>query len=118
MQFILGLREFGHRAIGSLLALVVMAALALPAISPSAMAAPQFAALTVDARTGKLIFSSDADGQRGNPDSAVVKTAESDFQAAADRAEQIFSGNFDLRQTHFGSLRSPLSHFVFNGRNR
>ena len=64
MQFILGLREFGHRAIGSLLALVVMAALALPAISSSAMAAPQFAALTVDARTGKLIFASDADGRR------------------------------------------------------
>ena len=63
MQFILGLREIGRQAAGSalnaLLALILVWAIAMPAT-----AAPQFAALTVDARTGKLIFASDADGLR------------------------------------------------------
>ena len=61
LKFELGLGRL--RGLVGQLALVVLAILVIAA-TPAAMAAPKFAAITVDARTGKVLFASDPDGQR------------------------------------------------------
>lgn len=53
----------GLRGLVGQLAVVLLAIVVL-AVAPAAMAAPKFAAITVDARTGKVLFASDPDGQR------------------------------------------------------